>query len=173
MASGDTMAVFNALQGMAPEDNWATLSWLLGTSADEPDQLRPVLAFDATADEHIDFIGVLSNRYAGGGLTVELVWTSAATTGNCIWGAQFLRWQDGTDNFLSSPSASAQTVTAATSGSARTVDYDSITFTDGAQMDSLAAGEAFSLRIYRDADNASDTINSNDCELIAVHIQET
>lgn len=39
-------------------------------------------------------------------------------------------------------------------------------------MDSLAAGEAFRLKVTRDADNASDTM-AGDAELIGVEIKET
>jgi hypothetical protein len=39
-------------------------------------------------------------------------------------------------------------------------------------MDSLAAGESFRLRIYRDADNGSDTM-TNDAELLRIEVRET
>lgn len=50
----------------------------------------------------------------------------------------------------------------------------SIAFTSGAQMDSLAAGERFRLKIRRDADGTSGTDDiATDAELFAVHIKET
>jgi len=50
------------------------------------------------------------------------------------------------------------------------VDVVSIAFTDGADMDSVAAGEAFRLKITRDA--ASDDA-AGDAELLMVEIRET
>ena len=48
----------------------------------------------------------------------------------------------------------------------------SIAFADGAEMDSVAAGNAFRVQITRDANNAADTA-TGDAELVAVHIKET
>jgi hypothetical protein len=49
-----------------------------------------------------------------------------------------------------------------------------ITFTDGADMDSLAAGEAFRLKIRRDADGTGGTDDiTSDCELLRVVLRET
>ena len=50
------------------------------------------------------------------------------------------------------------------------VDVVSISFTDGADMDSVAAGEAFRLKVTRDG--VSDTA-AGDAELMAVEIRET
>jgi hypothetical protein len=50
----------------------------------------------------------------------------------------------------------------------------SVTFTDGAQMDSLAAGEAFRLKIRRDADGTSGTDDiTTDAELLMVLVRAT
>jgi len=47
-------------------------------------------------------------------------------------------------------------------------------FTDGAQMDSLANGEAYRLKIRRDADGTSGTDDiTTDAELVAVVLRET
>ena len=50
----------------------------------------------------------------------------------------------------------------------------SIAFTDGAQMDSLSAGEAFRLKLRRDADGTSGTDDvTTDAELLLVEVKET
>jgi len=50
----------------------------------------------------------------------------------------------------------------------------SITFTDGAQMDSIVAGDLFRLKIRRDADGTNGTDNIvTDMELLAVEVTET
>jgi len=58
------------------------------------------------------------------------------------------------------------------SGTCGKVKRASITFSDGAEMDSVGAGHSFRLKVYRDADNASDTA-TGDAEIVAVHLRET
>ena len=70
------------------------------------------------------------------------------------------------DGFAAVQSVDNTTVPA-TSGN---VDVVSIAFTDGAQMDSVAVGESFRLKVTRDA--ASDTA-TGDAELVKVEIRET
>ena len=68
--------------------------------------------------------------------------------------------------------ASAKTVTATVSSTCGKTKMASIAFTDGAQMDSVAAGNTFRLQITRDANNTADTA-TGDAELVAVHVKET
>ena len=54
------------------------------------------------------------------------------------------------------------------------LEIASIAFTDGAQMDSMAVGEKFRLKISRDADSTNDTDDmAGDAELHMVEIRET
>ncbi|KKK65637.1 hypothetical protein LCGC14_2972130, partial [marine sediment metagenome] len=55
-------------------------------------------------------------------------------------------------------------------GTAGLVDIVTVTFTDGADMDSVAVGELFRLKVTRDA--VSDDA-AGDAELVAVEIKET
>ena len=49
-----------------------------------------------------------------------------------------------------------------------------ITFTNGAQMDSLAVGEPYRLKVRRDADGTSGTDDvATDAQIIAIEIKET
>jgi hypothetical protein len=49
-----------------------------------------------------------------------------------------------------------------------------LTFTAGAAMDSLAAGEMFRLKIHRDADGSAGTDDvASDAELAGIEIKET
>ncbi len=131
-----------------------------------------MLDFDAGTDESAVFGGVLSRHYAGGGVTATLVWmASTATSGNCVWNAQIERGDTGTD-MDSDSFATAQAATGAASGTSGAPTYTAITFTSGANMDSLAVGEAFRLKVTRDADNGSDTM-TGDAELLRVELKET
>ena len=51
--------------------------------------------------------------------------------------------------------------------------YPTTTHTAGAQMDSLAVGEAFRLKVTRDADNVAADTMLGDAELICAELRET
>lgn len=167
MASGDTLAVFTALHNQPPTSNFATL---------DTRNNHPVLDFDAAADEEAMFGGFLPNNYAGGGLTVTLVWSaSSATSGNTVWQVDIERHSDDdvdldADSF-GGLNGGGQDLAPSGSGE---VSYDDVTFTDGADMDSLAANEAFRLKVRRDADSTSATDDmAGDAELRKAIVKET
>ena len=167
MASGDTLVVFTVLHNEPPSSIFATL--------DTRNNI-PVLDFDATTDEEAVFGGFLPDNYDGGGLTVTLVWmASTATSGNTVWSVQIERHSDD-DVDLDSDSFAAlnnggQDLAPTVSGE---VSYDDITFTDGADMDSLAKNESFRLKIRRDADSTAATDDmTGDAELLRVIVKET
>lgn len=164
MASGDTLLIFTPQQNVPPTSNPATF---------DTRNNHLVLDFDATTNESAVFEGVMPQHYAGTtGVTVLVHYAMASATSNTIdWDAAFERIGDqqldiDSDSFAAANSTDNTTVPS-TSG---LVDVVSITFTDGADMDSVAAGEAFRLKITRDA--ASDDA-TGDAELVAVEIQET
>ena len=167
MASGETLAVFTPLHNEPPTTNFATL---------DTRNAIPVLDFDAAADEEAVFGGFLPDNYAGGGLTVTLVWmASTATSGNTVWQVAIERWQDDavdldTDSFVAFNNG-GQNLAPTVSGE---VSYDDVTFTDGADMDSLAKNEAFRLKVRRDADSTDATDDmTGDAELARVIVKET
>lgn len=164
MASGNTLVAFFPADNEPPSSAFATLDTRNG---------HPVLDFDAASDESAIFTGVLPRNYGGGGLTVYLHWAAtSATSGAVVWNAAFERIGEGSQDIDSDGFASAQAGTATAPGTSGNVDIQAITFTDGAQIDSLAVGESFRLKITRDADNGSDTM-TGDAELVAVEIKET
>jgi hypothetical protein len=163
MASGNTLLIFTALHNAPPASNPATFDTENGT---------PVLEFDTTTQEIAIFLGVLPRHYASGGVTVYVHWAAdTATTGTIGWDVAFERIGDGSQDITADGFASAQTVTAATvPGTAGLVDITNVAFTDGAQMDSVAVGESFRLRVRRDVANDSA---AGDAQLLAVEIKET
>ena len=174
MASGDTLLIWTALNNELTDADYATLDFILTTSADEPDDIVPVLDFDPGAtQEFATFSGFMPNHYAGTtGITVTLVWTSEATSGDVKWDVALKRIAD-TTNILSLAYGAVNTVTTTTDGTARDLNTSAITFTDGADMNSVVAGDYFRLTVTRDSADAADTMNSNDAELIATHLEET
>ena len=132
MASGDALCVWRALDNEPPDADFATFDTILTTSTDAPDDVVPVLDFDPGAtQEYAAFSAFMPNHYAGGGLTLTLVWTSEATTGNVKWDAAFKALADAAA-MLAATYAAIQTVTTGTDGTARGINTSTITFTDGA-----------------------------------------
>lgn len=139
-----------------------------------PAENHPVWKFDPTTDEYLDFHYTLSPLYNGGGLTIRLGWSATtATSGNVIWRAAVKAIPDDTEDMDVAHTYDYNSVTAATASASGEVVYDEITFTDGADMDSLAAGEDFVLRVSRNASSASDTMTTSDAELCSIVIRET
>ncbi len=167
MASGDSLLSFIPTTNEPPASNPAT-----------PDlrNQHPVLDFDDTTQETAIFSAVMPQHYAAGGVTVRIGYSmSSATTGAIVLEAALERigdqQQDVDSDGFAAANASASTTVPGTSGN---VDVVSITFTDGADMDSVAAGELFRLKIERDADGTNGTDDATgDLELHFVEIQET
>lgn len=166
MASGQTLIAFEALDGIPPSTNFAPITDRNG---------HKVASFDDTTDETLWFTGVLPRNYGGAGITVRLAWMAASATANAvIWEVGFERHEDeGTDldadSFATNQFASS--TAPATSGA---VQYLDIPFTNGAQIDSLAAGEHFRLRVTRDANGTNGTDSmTGDAQLLSVELRET
>jgi len=164
MASGDTLAVFTPLHNEPPATIFAT-----------PDTRNAHLAldFDGSADEEAVFSGILPRNYAGGGLTVYLhVRFTSATSGNAYWQAAF-ETKAGLDIDADS-FAAFQGSAGNPNGTSGIETIVPIIFTDGAQIDSLAVGNAFRLKVRRDADGSAGTDDvTTDAELYEIEIKET
>jgi hypothetical protein len=164
MASGNIVARWQAQDGIPPLTSFAALTRRNN---------HFVAAFDAAAAESLDFADVLDRAYSGGGLTLVIGWMSAsATSGAVKWNAQIERHQASTDDLDADSLATAQTATSTTAGTSGQLVYTTITFTSGANMDSLAVGEDYRLRITRDATNGADTM-SGDCQLKSLELRES
>jgi len=163
MASGDTLLTFGPLDNSPPSSNPATFDARNG---------HQVLDFDDTTAEGAVFKAILPQHYAGGGITVFVHWSAtSATSGTVGWTVEFERIGDSQQDVDSDGFASAQTVTAVTvPGTSGHVDITSVSISNGANMDSIAVGELFRLRIKRDV--ASDNA-SGDAELHAIELRET
>src|SRR5262245_45890635 len=136
MASGATLLIFTPQMSEAPASNYATL---------DTRNTHLLLDYDDTTDEAVFFKSVLPRNYAGGGITVYVHYAmTSATTGKVRWDVSFERIGDGQQDIDSDGFASAQSVNvAAVPGTSGHVDIVTISFTDGAQIDSVAVGEGF------------------------------
>lgn len=163
MASGDTLCRFGPLHNEPPSSNAATF--------DVRNQ-HPVLDFDDSTNESAVFSEIMPRHYDGGGVTVYIHYAmSSATSGDVDWDVAFERIGDQQQDIDSDGFAAVNSVDNTTvPGTSGNVDIVSITFTDGVDMDSVAVGEKFRIKITRDA--VSDTA-SGDAELVGVEIKET
>ena len=166
MASGDSLCYVNALMNEPPASSYATFDTRNGV---------PVLDFDDTTDESAEFGLLMPRAYAGGGITVTVGWmATTATTGTISLDVAFKSVSDDADDLDTKAYAAANNANPTTASASGEVDYATITFTDGADMDSVAAGEYFRMKVLRDADGTTSTDNlSGDMELIFVEIKET
>jgi hypothetical protein len=164
MASGDTLCVFEPKNNDPTASVYATL---------DTRNSHPILDFDKDTDEEAVFPGVMPRHYDGGGVEVMLVWMAdGVTVNNVVWDAQWERHADDAFDLDADGFAAVQSVTAAAPSADGEVSYDDITFTDGAEMDSVAVGESFRLKIRRDANNGSDSLDA-DAQLLRVEVRET
>ncbi len=172
MASGDTLITLSPLDNVPPATVYATFDTMVGTSS--PVESVPVLDFDDTTAEYADFYCMLPRNYNGGGVTITFAWSAAATTNTAVWRAAFRRVQDDAEDL----DTTAQTYDYNTTGALTPasavgeVAYDTLTFTDGADMDSVAVGEYFILRVGRAPADGNDTL-VGDASIHAIEIKET
>ncbi len=163
MASGDTLLIFRPGNNEQPASNPAT-----------PDRRNGhlVLDFDDTTAETAIFGSILPRHYSGGGITVYVHYAmTSAITNTCGWLVAFERVGDGQQDIDGDGFASDQTITAVTvPGTTGNVDIVNVAVSNGANMDSIAVGEYFRLRIKRDVANDTAT---GDAELVAVELKET
>lgn len=116
------------------------------------------LVFDDTTDENVIFEGIMSEDYLLGTMTVDIDWVArSATTGNARWGVSFERLASGLQDIDVDGFAAVRVTTSPASATNGVITRSSITFTQ-AQADSIAAGEAFRLKLTREASNAGDTV---------------
>lgn len=171
MASGNTLFTLSPL-GYSPTATAACqIDWIIGTST--PVEWFPVLAFDTSTVEYADYHGlIMPAHYGGGGLTCSIRSSAGATTGTLQWAMAIRRIADDAEDLdTTAHTYDYNVINIATLASAiGELTYDTITFTSGADMDSVAAGESFSLRVRRDT--GSDTLTT-DAFIHAIVVSET
>ncbi len=152
-----TYARFTPLDNCPPATNYATL---------DTRNAIPVLDFDAGTDESAVFVSVVPEAASlGSGLKVRIHWmATSATSGDVVWGAQIERMNTDED---SDGFDTVATATGTANGTSGIITMTEITITT---IDSVAAGEAYRLKVYRDADSGSDTM-TGDAELVIVEVR--
>lgn len=164
MASSDTLLIFHPYHNEPPSSNYATL--------DSRNQ-HVCLDYDASTNESAVFSSVMPQHYAGTtGVTVYIHYAMSSAEADTVdWDVAFERIGDQQldidgDDFAAVNSVDNTTVP----GTTGLVDIVSVAFTDGADMDSVAKGESFRMKVTRDA--VSDDA-AGDAELYKVEVRET
>lgn len=162
MASGDTLVVFHPYNNEPPSADYASM--------DLRNQ-HPVLDFIPTGtSESAVFSSVMPQIYTNGGIDAYIHWSSdGLTTGTVIWDGYFERIGDGIQDVDSDGFASAQSITDTAPDTNGYVTIAKISFINGAQMDSVVAGEKFRFKVTRDTSGGS---MAADAELHAVELRE-
>lgn len=163
MASGDTLLIFTPQCNEPPAANFATF---------DTRNSHPVLDFNL--NEIGVFSGVMPRHYAGTtGITIYLHYAMTSAVADDVKLETYLerigdQQQDlDADGFAAAQNTGDITVP----GTSGNVDIVPSTHTDGAQMDSIAVGEGFRLKVKRIAVAGTDA--SGDLELRFIEIKET
>jgi hypothetical protein len=146
------------LAATVPATLGAPITSLAGAST--PAESIPYFIYADAAAAYREFYCRLIG-YNGGGLTFkfEVLRTTAAAASAYVFQAAIRRINTGTEDLGASHSYDYNTVTITVPAGPPAAGIPmagTITFTDGADMDSLADGEAFILRLLRDPAHASD-----------------
>lgn len=127
-----------------------------------------VLDFDDGAtNEAAVFVGVVpEGANLASGIMARIFWTATtATSGDCRWGVQFEKYGTDIDADSFDTATEAHTACSGTSGIAVMTEITCTT------IDSLAAGDQFRVKVYRDSSDTSNDTMSGDAELIAVELR--
>jgi hypothetical protein len=158
MASGTPVQI---LQVMYPATLFAPAALITG-AATPAERVQVLGAFDAAAIEYLDFLCRLQG-YGGGGLTWQIAWAAASgTTNETRWGVAVRRLQDDAEDIdTTAHSYDYNSVDATAPNAVGEVAYDTVTMTDGADMDSWANGELAIVRVRREATHANDDMTGD------------
>ncbi len=136
-----------------------------------------VLNFDGATEEYAVFVGTIPEGAAIGttsgtaALKVRLIWTSTGVSSNngVVWGAAFdtFSGNEAVGNGTYSTVSTASGTAPATTGYPITTEIT----VNGENHGSLVAGDHYRLRISRVVTNGSDTMNTNDAQLVGVELR--
>lgn len=155
-----TIAFFNASDNQPPSTNYATL-----------DTRNSILVLDfdgGSTNEEAVFVGVIPEvANLSSGLDVRINWmATTATSGQCRWGVQFEKMTTDSDGDSFDTATEAHSTTNATAG------IPTITTITATSIDSLASGDFFRMKIYRDASDTTNDTMVGDAELISVELRQ-
>jgi len=146
MASGDL--VVRLLEQASPGASFANLDVRVGGST--PAENFTKVAFPDDAITYVDFKAYMTG-YGAGGLTFTIFWAAdTATTGTVRWEIAVRRIADDAEDLDVSHTYVFNNIDVSPASAAGEVAYDTLAFTDGADMDLWANNEIAWVRLRRD-----------------------
>lgn len=144
-----------------PDNNYAQMNRTMGT-------LYPyyTLAFDASTDESAFWQIFLPSDGVTTDVVIDLHWRATATSGNVVWSSSIGVIAAGDTIDIASWDDTASTTVAA-DGTANATSVDSITHSS---LGSSPASGCLVVKLFRDADNGSDTM-TGDAELMGAVVR--
>lgn len=128
-------------------------------------------SFDAASTEAVMWVVPYLQAYGSGNITAKLLWYGdTATSGDVVWGVQVAALTPETDSqdIEADAWATQQTVTDSHLGTtAQRVHTASVTISN---LDSVASGDYFAIRVDRIGGNGSDTM-AGDAQLVGVVLE--
>lgn len=155
-----TIAFFDPSMNQPPSTNYATL--------DTRNSILVLDFDDGSTNEEAIFVGVIPEGASlSSGLDVRINWMSTnQTSGQCRWGVQFEKMNTDTDTDSFDTATEAHSTTSATAG------IPTITTIRATSIDSLAAGDFFRMKIYRDSSDTTNDTMVGDAELISIELKQ-
>lgn len=162
MASGDTLAVFDALGGRPPDNAFAPIDFRSGAA---------VLDFEDGSATSTAFQFMLPSHYTGGAIELRLLWVAeSATSGAVVWSVAATRIEPGASSIDSPTAGPSQSLPASPNAVAGVLVQSTLTLT-AVDAGNPTAGDLLLLQVERAAADAADTM-AGDAELIALEVRE-
>jgi hypothetical protein len=159
--SSRTIATFTALQNQPISANFATIN------TRSVDSLAVLTFTPGSPNKEARFVGVIPDGapITTNGLNVRAEFcTTTATTGSCRWAAQIKKVSSASY----ATSAAVDVTVSGTAGLTTMVATIPLT-----AYDSLAEGNAYALRVFRDSGNVADTMTGDSAQLLSVELRTT
>lgn len=161
MASGDLLAFWSAA-AMNPTGGSLSARNQIRWGGTTPGEFIPIIAFDRASYEYIDMITQMPPYYSGKGVTVDLFWGCAATTGNVFWQGAFRTMEDNAEDLDSGHTYDWNGGIQQVPGNVNIFrHYKGIVFTDGVDMDNADPNDSFIFRVRRKAPDPTDTADGD------------
>jgi len=130
-----------------------------------------ILTYDDTTDENAIFEDTMNADYQTGTITANIDWVAAtAIIGDVKWDVAFETIAPGGQDIDTDSFAAIQTATDNTNAISGVITRTTITFTQ-AQADAVAKGDAFRLKVTRDANAGGDTM-VGDAQILRVTLSQ-
>lgn len=154
-SSGSAKGESKYVARMQPDINSVVLSWYTGNVSTPGEDAEELLYIDADTTY---WMGRFINRnYGGGGQTVEFWVRADGASGNGFWGAAIHRIGDDIEDADTAHTWVWTDLADAVPSVVGEYARVTISMTDGANIDSLADNEMYTLIVRRQGDHATDT----------------